>query len=95
MEQQKAIKPQAYENLHEAIKADYRRLMISMNGSWNTPEDREEARQTLAKSLKNANHAVQELAETQDVELRRLHDALILQTVLAEGAVRDPRTLKR
>ena len=95
MEQQTAMKPQAYENLHEAIKADYRRLMISMNGSWNTPEDREAARQTLAKSLKHAHHAVQELAETQDAELRRLHDQLLIQATLSEDAVKHPGTLKR
>jgi hypothetical protein len=69
--------------------------MVSMNGSWNTPEDREEARQALAKSMKEANRTVQELEETQDVELRRLHDALLIQVTLSEDAVKNPSTLKR
>jgi hypothetical protein len=91
----KTIKPQTLEALVETLKAGYRHLMVSMNGSWNTPEDREEARQALAKSMKEANCTVRELEETQDVELRRLHDQLVIQSMLAEGAVKDPRTLKR
>ena len=91
----KAIKPQTLESLHEAIKADYRQLMILHNTSWCTPEDREEARQALAKSLKNAQHAIPSVEETPDPELRHWHDQLVIQTVLAEGAVKNPSTLKR
>ena len=95
MEQQTAMKPQAYENLLASLKSDYHRLMVATNGSWYSPEDREEGRLALAKSLQHAHHAVQELAETQDAELRRLHDQLLIQATLSEDAVKHPGTLKR
>jgi hypothetical protein len=95
MEQQKAIKPQALETLLETIKSNYRQLMVVHNVSWRTPEDREEARLALAKSLKDATHAVQELEGTPDPELRRWHDQLLIETTLAEDAVKNPGTLKR
>lgn len=95
MEQQKAVRPEALEAMHEAIKADYHRLMVAYNTSWHTPQEREEARQALAKAVKNAKHAVQELEGTLDAELRHWHDQLVIQVTLSEGAVRDPNTLKR
>jgi sulfur carrier protein ThiS len=95
MEQQKAIKPQALENLLASLKTSHHRLMVATNGSWYSPEDREEERLALAKSLKDADHAVQELTETTDPELRRLRDALLIEAMLAEDAVRNPNTLKR
>ena len=91
----KPIKPEALEALVEQVKSDYKHLMVSVNGSWNTQEDREEARQALAKSMKEANRTVQELEGTQDAELRRWHDALLIQTVLSEDAVKKPNSLKR
>jgi hypothetical protein len=95
MEQQKAIKPQALESLHEAIKADYHQLMVLHNTSWRSQQDREEARLALAKSVKDAKHAMQSVEGTPDAELRHWHDQLLIQTMLAEGAVWDPNTLKR
>jgi hypothetical protein len=95
MEQQKAIKPQAYENLLASLKSDYHRLMVATNGSWYSPEDREDGRLALAKSLQHVNHAVRELEGTPDPELRRLHDALLIQATLSEDAVKNPNTLKR
>ena len=94
MEQQK-VKPQAYENLLTSLKSDYRQLMILHNAPWSTPESREEGRLTLEKSMKEANRTVRELQETPDPELRYWHDQLVIQTVLAEGAVQNPNTLKR
>ena len=91
----KAIKPEALEALVEQVKSDYKHLMVSVNGSWNTQEDREEARQALAKSMKEANRTVQELEGTQDAELRRWHDALLIQSTLSEDAVKNPNSLKR
>ena len=95
MEQPKAIKPQVLEALLDTIKTDYRQLMVMHNVSWRTPEDREHARLALAKSLKDATHAVQELEGTPDPELRRWHDQLLIETPLAEDAVKHPNTLKR
>jgi hypothetical protein len=63
--------------------------------SWRTPEDREEARLALATSLKNAKHVVQSVEGTPDAELRRWHDALVIEMTLADDAVRHPGTLKR
>jgi hypothetical protein len=95
MEQQKAIKPQALEAITEQLKADYKHLMTLYNVSWRTPEDREDARQVLAKSVKDAKHAIQSVEGTQDAELRHWHDQLFIQVTLAEDAVNHPGTLKR
>jgi hypothetical protein len=95
MEQQKAIKPQAYENLLTSLKSDYHRLMVATNGSWYSSEDREAGRLALAKSLENATNGVRELEGTPDAELRRLHDQLLIQATLSEDAVKHPGTLKR
>ena len=95
MEQQKAVKPAALETLLTSLKSDFRHLMASVNGSWNTPDDREQARLALAKSVREANRAVQELEGVPDAELRRLHDALLIQSTLSEDAVKNPNSLKR
>ena len=95
MEQQKTVKPAALEALVETIKFDFRHLMASVNGSWNTPDDREQARLALAKSVREANRAVQELEGVSDADLRRLHDALLIQSTLSEDAVKNPNSLKR
>jgi cysteine sulfinate desulfinase/cysteine desulfurase-like protein len=95
MEQQKAFKPQVLEALVETIKADYRNLMVVHNVSWRTPQEREEARLTLARSVRDANAAVQSTEGTTDPVLRRLHDALLIQVTLSEDAVKNPGTLKR
>jgi hypothetical protein len=90
----KTIKPQTLEALVETLKADYEQLMVTYNSAWRA-DDREPARQALAKSLKNAQHAIQSVEETPDPELRHWHDQLVIQSVLAEGAVQNPNTLKR
>ena len=95
MEQQKTVKPAALETLLTSLKSDFRHLMASVNGSWNTQEDKEQARLALAKSVREANRAVQELEGVPDAELRRLHDALLIQSTLSEDAVKNPNSLKR
>jgi hypothetical protein len=94
MEQQQAVKPQVLEALTEQLKADYKHLMVTYNSAWRA-DDREPARQALAKSVKNAKHAVQELEGTQDRKLRRWHDQLVIQVALGEDACKHPNTLKR
>jgi hypothetical protein len=94
MEQQKAVKPAALEALVETLKSNYKHLMVTYNSAWRA-DDREPARLALAKSLKNAQHAIHSVEETPDPELRHWHDQLVIQTVLAEGAVKNPSTLKR
>jgi hypothetical protein len=95
MAPQKAVKPQALEPLTEQLKADYKHLIILHNVSWRSPEDREEARLALAKSVKDAKQAMQETEGTQDSELRYWRGQLIIQTTLGEDAVKHPSTLKR
>jgi hypothetical protein len=94
MEQQKAVKPAALEALVETLKADYKHLMVAWNSPW-CADDREPARLALAKSVRDAQHAIQSVEETSDVELRHWHDQLVIQSVLAEGGVKNPHTLKR
>jgi hypothetical protein len=95
MEQTTPVKPQTLETLLTSLKADYARLMVLHNSSWRTPEDREEARLALMKSMKTAKRAVQELEGTQDTELRHLYGQLLIESTLAEDACKHPETLKR
>jgi hypothetical protein len=73
----------------------YKHLMTLHNVSWRIPEDREEARLALAKSVKDAKQAMDSVEGTQDVELRRSLGQLFIQVTLSEDAVQHPHTLKR
>jgi hypothetical protein len=92
--EQKAIKPQALEARVETLKAEYKHLMVVHNSAWRV-DDREPARQALARSVTDAQHALQSVEGTQDSELRHWHDQLLIQATLADEAVKHPGTLKR
>jgi hypothetical protein len=90
----KALRPDQLQHLLTTLKADYKQLMVTQNSTWRA-DDREPARQALAQSVREAQQAIERVKGTSDPELRRWHNALLIEATLAEDAVRNPNTLKR
>jgi hypothetical protein len=76
------------------LKQHYRQLMVVYRRHWATEEDKNQAHQTLAASVKAARQTVESLQGTQDPQLLQLRGQLVLHSELADGTLKDPSMLR-
>jgi len=76
------------------LETQYKSLTASHRGRWYSDDDREAARRALTGTVTDARQAVENLRGTDAPELQLLRGKLMVQAELADGTLKDPRTLR-
>ena len=91
----KILRGDQLEYLLATLETHDKQLIASHRSPWRSAEDRESARQALARSATQARQAVESLQGTRVPELRQLVSKLVVQVEVAGNAGKNPTTLQR
>jgi hypothetical protein len=89
------IRGEQLEHVLGEIEKANKQAMIVHNRSWSSEADKTEALETLTSAVKAAKDTVARTEGTQDFHLRSLRSKVLVQAELADGALKDPRLLRR
>jgi hypothetical protein len=91
----KIIRVDQLEYLLATLETHYKQLIASHRSPWRSAEDRESARQALARSATQVCQAVESLQGASVPELRQLVSKLVVQVEVAGDTGKNPTTLQR
>jgi hypothetical protein len=91
---EQSLGPDQLQHILDTLKADHRQFMTIYRSSWRV-DDRPNVHTRLAGSVTKAQRAAARLEDTTHPELRPLVDKLIIESILAEGILKNPSLVQR